>query len=138
MTNMKSQIMSHYYKMLDDKAEERKQRNCRDKCIVDGNCLFEVSKTIVIYRATVITSEKCKYHVSSLGLSFKSRYTRHKCSLKKSKYRLKSTLSKYIWDLKDRNKCFSINWEILARTQNKFNLIWLNSLQYGKTRYLIN
>ena len=134
MPNMKSQLISYNGKMLEDKAEERKQCNCRDKCLVDDNCLL----TNVIYRATVITSEKCKYHVSSLGLSFKSRYTRHKCSLKKSKYRLKSTLSKYIWDLKDRNKCFSINWEILARTQNKFNLIWLNSLQYGKTRYLIN
>ena len=30
-------------------------------------------------------------------------------------------LSKYIWELKDRNKDLSINWEILAQTKNKFN-----------------
>ena len=97
MPNMKSQIMSHNRKMLEDKVEERKQCNCRDKCMVDGNCLL----TNVIYRATVITSEKSKQYVGSSGLSFKSRYTRHKCSFNNSKYRLKTTLSKYIWELKD-------------------------------------
>ena len=104
--------------MLEDKVEERKQCNCRDKCMVDGNCLL----TNVIYRATVVTSEKSKQYVGSSGLSFKSRYTRHKCSFNYSKYRLKTTLSKYIWELKDKNEDFSINWEILARTKNKFNL----------------
>ena len=118
MPNMKSQIMSHNRKMLEDKVEERKQCNCRDKCMVDGNCLL----TNVIYRATVVTSEKSKQYVGSSGLSFKSRYTRHKCSFNNSKYRLKTTLSKYIWELKDKNEDFSINWEILARTKNKFNL----------------
>ena len=73
MPNMKSQIMSQNRKMLEDKAKERKQCNCRDKCMVDGNCLL----TNVIYRATVITSEKSKQYVGSSGLSFNSRYTRH-------------------------------------------------------------
>ena len=45
-----------------------------------------------------------------------------KCSFNNSKYRLKTTLSQYIWDLKDKNKDFSINWEILTQTKNKFNL----------------
>ena len=40
MPNMKSQIMSHNRKMLEGKVEERKQCNCRDKCMVDGNCLL--------------------------------------------------------------------------------------------------
>ena len=85
--------------MLEDKAEERKQCNYRDKCMVDGNCLL----TNFICRATVITSEKSKQYVGSSGLSFKSKYTRHTCSFNNSKYRLKTTLFKYIWDLKDRN-----------------------------------
>ena len=72
--------------------------------MVDGNCLL----TNVIYKVTVLTSEKSKQYVGSSGLLFKSRYTRHKCYLNDSKYRLKTTLSKYIWDLKDRNKDFSI------------------------------
>ena len=72
----------------------------------------------------MLSIERCinireKYAVS---LSFKSRYTRHKCSFNNSRKRLKTTLSKYIWELKDRNKDLSINWEVLARTKNKFNL----------------
>ena len=66
MPNMKSQVMSHNRKMLVDKVEERKQCDCRDKCMVDGNCLL----TNVIYRATVITSEKSKQYFGSSGLSF--------------------------------------------------------------------
>ena len=50
------------------------------------------------------------------------RYTRHKCSLNNSKYRLKTTLFKYIWDLNDINKDLSINCEVLARRERKFNL----------------
>ena len=110
--------MFHNRKMLEAKAEERKQCSCKNKCMVDGDCLL----TSVIYRATAITSEKSKHYVGSSGLSFKSRYTRHNCSFNKSKYRLKTTLSKYIWDLKVGNKTFSINREILVRTKNKFNL----------------
>ena len=72
----------------------------------------------------MLSIERCinireKYAVS---LSFKSRYTRHKCSFNNSRKRLKTTLSKYIWELKDRNKDFSSNWEILALRTNKFNL----------------
>ena len=73
--------------------------------MVDGNRLL----TNVIYRATVITSEKSKQSVGSSGLSFKIRYTRHKFSFNYNKYRLKTTLSKHIWELKDRHKDFSIN-----------------------------
>ena len=48
--------MSHSRKILEDKAEKRKQCICRDKCMVDGNWLL----TNAIYRATVLTSEKSK------------------------------------------------------------------------------
>ena len=104
--------------MLEDKVKEQKQCNCRDKCMVYGNYLL----ANVIYRVTVITSEKCEQYVGSSGLSFKIRFTRHKCSFSNSKYRLKATLLKYIWELNYRNKVFSNNWEILARTKNKFIL----------------
>ena len=56
MPNMKSQIMSHNRNMLKDKAEDRNKCNCCNKCMVDGNCLLRN----VIYRETVITSEKRK------------------------------------------------------------------------------
>ena len=121
MPNIKSQIMSHNWKMLEDKVVERQLCKCRDKCMVDGNCLL----INVIYWATVKTSEKSKQYVGSSGLSFRSRYTRHKCSFNNSKHRLKTTLLRYIWHLKDRNKYFSISLEILERTKNKLNLTFL-------------
>ena len=47
--------------------------------------------------------------------------TKHKLSFNNSKYKLKTILSKHIWELKSSIKDFSINWEILAQTKNKFN-----------------
>ena len=118
MPNMKSQIMSHNRKMLEEKRTDIKLCNCREECVVDGKCLLQN----VIYKATVKTAEETKQYVGSSGLTFKSRYTRHKCSFNNYKYRFKTTLSKYIWELKDKNLDFNIKWEILARTKNKFNL----------------
>lgn len=61
--------MSHNLKVLEDKAKERKQCNCRDESMVDCNCL----QRNVIYRATVKISEESKQYVGSSGLSFKSK-----------------------------------------------------------------
>ena len=97
--------------------------------MVDGNCLL----TNVIYRAIVITSEKSKQYVGSSGLLFESRYTWHQCSFNNGKYRLKTVLSKYIWELKDRNEYFSTSWEILAKKTNSIlnmavlSAIWNNT-----------
>ena len=118
MPNMKSQIMSHNRKMLEEETTDIKLCNCREKCVVDGKCLLQN----VIYKATVKTEENTKQYVGSSGLTFKSRYTRHKCYFDNYKYRFKTTLSKYIWELKDKNLDFNIKWEILTRTKNKFDL----------------
>ena len=68
------------------------------------------------------TAEDTKQYVGSSGTIFKSRYTRHTCSFNNYKHIFKTTLSKYIWELKDKNLDFNIKWEILARIKNKFNL----------------
>ena len=110
MPNMKSQIMSYNRNMLEDKAEKWKQSNCRDKCMVDGNCLIKN----VIYRATVIELEKSKQYVWSSGLSLKRRCTWCNCSFNKSNYRLKTIFQNVFEVLK-------IEIKILARTKNEFN-----------------
>ena len=68
MQNKKSLIMSHNRKIyiLGTKAMQL-QRLMQG----NGKCLL----TNVIYRATVITSERSKQCLSSSGLTFKSRYT---------------------------------------------------------------
>ena len=41
-------------------------------------------------------------------ISFKERYGNHKKSFKNEKYKYETELSKYIWDLHEQNKSFSI------------------------------
>ena len=48
------------------------------KCLIDGKCLTE----ILIYKATVKAQKYIKTYISSTGLSFKDRFTKHKYSLK--------------------------------------------------------
>ena len=86
-------------------------------CVVGGKCLLQN----VIYKVIVKTAEDTNQYVGSSGLTVKRRYTRHKCSFNDYKYRFQTILSKYMWELKDKNLDFNIKWEILARTKNKFN-----------------
>ena len=74
--------------------------------------------------------------INNSGLLFKSRYTRHKCSFNKSKYGLKTTLLKYIWELKDRNKDLALCGKFLHELKQIQFKTLLFSLHYGKTRDL--
>ena len=46
---------------------------------------------------------------------FKERYRNHTKSFKDKKYANETELSKYIWDLKEKERVFTIKWEILKR-----------------------
>ena len=98
MTNMKQIIMVHNRKMLDTQGKERRMCDCRKQdCPINGSCLME----IVIYRASVTTKNQTKFYVGSTGLSFKNWYTKHKCSHRHEKHSNMTTLSQYIWKLKN-------------------------------------
>ena len=49
------------------------------------------------------------------GDKFKIRYGNHLKSFKNTKYKNETCLSKYIWDLKERNIQYDIKWEILDK-----------------------
>ena len=76
----------------------------------------------MIYKASVKTANETKFYVGSTGLTFKNRYTKHKHSFRHEKNSNATTLSQYIWKLKNNNVNFKIKWEILSRTKNKYNL----------------
>ena len=119
MPNMKQLIMAHNRKMLDTQYKERRMCDCKkQECPVNGSCLMEN----IIYKATVITDNQTKFYVGSTGLSFKNRYTKHKYSFKHEKHKNTTTLSQYIWKLKNSEVNFKIQWEILTRTKNKYSL----------------
>ena len=50
-----------------------------------------------------------------LVTQFKTRYNNHKLSFKDRKHSHNTVLSKHIWDLKDGNINYKINWRIIKR-----------------------
>ena len=117
MPNMKQLVMAHSRKMLNTQDKERRMCDCRKQdCPVNGRCLMEN----VIYRARVTTKNETKFYVGSTGLTFKNRYTKH--SFWHEKHSNSTTLSQHSWELKNNNINIKIQWEILSRTKNKYNL----------------
>ena len=77
--------------------------NCRDKvrCPLEGKCKQEC----VVYKVEVYSDSSNKrnkkiYFGSTQG-DFKTRYYNHKTSFSHEKYRHSTTLSSYVWELKD-------------------------------------
>lgn len=98
-------------------CEQNKKCNCRkkDTCPLNGNCL----QSTVIYQAKV-TRKDNNTHETYVGLTendFKTRHRNHKSSFRNTSSRNSTELSKYIWQLKDRNIDFSTTWRILARAK---------------------
>ena len=94
-------------------AHPSNQCNCKVKntCPQLGKCQYKN----VIYKATV------KHYIDSTEGTIKQRIYYHKLSYKNRNYSSRTSLSLYIWHLKDTNICSTITWEILklAPTYNK-------------------
>ena len=74
---------------------------------MNGECLTKN----VIYQAKIVTNQPEPESHTYVGLSvnFKDRYRNHKQSMENRKYGNSTTLSKLVWDLKDKNKAVSQN-----------------------------
>ena len=88
-------------------------------CPFDGNCLAES----LIYR-TEVTDEDSNVatYTGLTGNSFKKRHYFHKQTFKHRKLEHDTTLSSYIWSLKDADKDFGIQWKEVGRAP-RFNPI---------------
>ena len=81
---------------------------------MNGNCLFEH----LIYKASVSTTTN-KYYYVTCETTFEEHYNNHKCHFR-NKYSEKNTdLSKYVWELKERERDINyfINWDIAMKSQ---------------------
>ena len=88
--------------------------NCRggtDSCPVGGTCLT----TSVIYRATVATAGSTETYTGLTGGTFKKRFDKHNSDFRHIQYRHSSTLSTYIWELKEQRISYKITWRIMDR-----------------------
>ena len=114
--NMASLISSHNKKILNRQHnEEGNQRmcNCRstNPCPLNGECL----QSAVVYKADVTATNTLKSYIGCTALSFKQRFTDHKSSFRNKNQRNKTTLAKYVWDLKEKGITPVIKWSILKK-----------------------
>ena len=117
-TNMANIIKSHNQKILNECNETSSERkcNCRNKnlCPLDGACLT----SNIIYQATVTTtSGNSRSYIGMTENEFKTRYNNHKLSFNDKKHSHDTVLSKHIWDLKEKNTDYAINWRIIKRAK---------------------
>ena len=92
--------------------------NCRkpQECPLKGNCLTKS----VIYKATVTAPDSSDKPETYIGLTkneFKERYNRHKTTFNNKSKRHSIELSKHIWELKEQQRDYKIEWEILCHAK---------------------
>ncbi len=77
---------------------------------IPGKC----NQSGVVYQADVHAENKIMKYYGSTEREFKKRYYAHKSSIK-NKPSNHTTLSSYIWKLKDKNIPFEVKWSIKSR-----------------------
>ena len=97
-------------------SNQNRSCNCRkpDLCPLDGQCLTDN----LVYKATVKTDNRPeKIYIGMTENTFKTHFNGHKLSLKHKSHRNDTTLSKYIWELKDNGTNLNIHWSIVKRAK---------------------
>ena len=92
-------------------TKEEVKCNCRNKstCPIPGKC----NQKNVIYQADVLADNKTMTYFGSTE-DFKTRYYKHKASFNQRPAQ-HTTLSSYIWRLKDESIPYEVNWSIKAK-----------------------
>ena len=117
MPNMSQAISCHNKKVLASckpvplEQNNRKTCNCRRQaeCPLEGNCLEEC----VIYKASVSSSDGEKQYLGLTEGPFKTRFNLHKTTFNHSDKAASTTLSKYIWELKEKSTPYEIKWSVV-------------------------
>ena len=88
--------------------------NCRRKTDyrMDGHCLSEC----FIYKASASTTTN-KYYYRTCENTFKERYNNHHCSFRNKSREKNTKLSKYLWELKEKDIIYFINCNINMKSQ---------------------
>ena len=88
--------------------DQKKNCNCQNpnSCPMDGNCNAEK----FIYQAEVTTPTTKETCIGLCDTAFKLRFRNHLCSFYNERYKHATSLSKYIWSLKDQKIANEIKW----------------------------
>ena len=87
--------------------------NCKsaEVCPMSGSCL----KSAIIYKATVSSEVESKFYIRATEQTFKKRYPKHKDALQKKESKESTSLSTYVWNLRDLNQEPTIKWEVIRQ-----------------------
>ena len=108
-------IMANFDKM---QAPPQRLCNCRvpANCPLGNRCLTES----VVYKASVSatgTVQENKFYLGLTANSMKQRISSHNTSFRNERYRDQTSLSSYIWHLKDLGADFTIRWSVVRHAQ---------------------
>ena len=105
----------------DDHTTTNNNNNCncskanRSSCPLKGNCLV----CCLVYRATVTRMDNChcETYTGVTAGTFKCRYYGHchDMSHRPDEDHKGTTLSNYVWNLKDQNVQYNIDWSVVTR-----------------------
>ena len=112
--NMEKIITSRNAKLLAPPPPEKRECSCpkNTPCPLDGKCLLEN----VVYEATVTQDDQTKNCYTGLcSTSFKKRLGIHKHSFVSDDNQ--TSLSKFIWNLKEKNIGYDITWRLLDQAE---------------------
>ena len=121
MPNMKQIINNHNRTITEKEApQEPTETNCNCRrgkiCPLDKNCLT----TGIVYQSIVkrTDTQKEETYIGLTDTTFKTRYNGHTCTFRNPDKRINTTLSQYIWTLKDDNIPHSIKWKTISKSNS--------------------
>ena len=110
MPNMGSLVSTHNTRLLmEDNLQQLQGCNCLDGPTTCPLTPPECQKDNVIYVASVSTQNNTEHYTGLTGDTFKKRWSAHKTTFNSEKEKNKTTLSTYIWKLKEEGKVHDIN-----------------------------
>ena len=114
MDNMKTIVKQHNARVLKTSYVNNNdtQCNCCKKahCPLNGACLTPS----IVYRATVTLRNRTpRIYIGMTEHDFKTRYRNHNLSFNNRRYSGCSTLSKFVWELKESNTDFQWTGQLL-------------------------
>ena len=115
--NIGAIIKNHNAKVSLTPKEETPPCNCRRKedCPLTGEC----RKASVIYKCTVSAPAlPKKVYIGLTEKEFKTRWSNHKQSLNNLKYKNSTSLSSYVWDLKEKGSTPTLKWSIIRHAKS--------------------
>ena len=118
--NVKSIIQSHNRKASSKAPTNHLACNCRKKneCPLKGDC----RKESVIYKCEVTAPNlEKKAYIGLTEKQFKVRYHGHTQSFRNEKYKNSTTLSTYIWSLKEKSIVPKLEWSVVKQAKSYTN-----------------